>query len=244
MADPKSSSRKLKLAVPREGLYWLVIGGILWLAGGIKGINLIILLAASMLAFWLLNALGARRRLSHLQTRRWIQEPIFAGLPAAIEIELANTHRKPLLGVRVEDRGPEHSLARFVPRVDGNGVFRFREQVCLPRRGKYPWEPLAITGTPFGLVRSQLVEGNGDEALVYPALGKLNRSLFQRFSGPGRSSSWTGLAKSPLSPSGGATRIARRPRVSQRRQPAVDPLAHVGPARRVNGSRIRENHDG
>ncbi len=184
-SPPLSSS----FAIPRspfpirkEGRYWLLIAALLVGVGLFKGINLLTLLGYAMLAAAGLNLVVAGRRLKRLRARRRVDEPVFAGAPCVVEVQVENTGRRPLVGVRVQDRGEGHALSWFVPRLEGHGRCSLRRPVALPRRGPYAWGPVtAVSGYPFGLAERRRVLAPGEEMLVLPRPGWLHRGRFRQY---------------------------------------------------------------
>jgi uncharacterized protein (DUF58 family) len=164
--------------LPLLGLGWLITAGLLLAAGLFKAVNLLTLLACCLLAALLLNGLlsGGLRR---LKSRRRLLGPLVAGQPCPVVVETANAGR-PLVGVRLEDSGPNHFLHWFADRLPG-GASAFRGSVVLPRRGRYMCRPvMAERGHPFGLVLRRRELGPAEEWIVWPRLGALNRARFRR----------------------------------------------------------------
>jgi uncharacterized protein (DUF58 family) len=161
---------------------WLGLILFLWLIGVFKGINLIALLSTLMLAFMIVNVVASRRGLRSLRLRRWIDEPLFAHTPAWLAVEVENSASRPAVGIRLEDFGPDHARAWYVGRLEGRGRFRHSEEIRMPGRGAYVWEPLvASCGAPFGLVEARVSAGAPQRRLVLPQLGRLHRGRFRQF---------------------------------------------------------------
>jgi uncharacterized protein (DUF58 family) len=158
----------------------LLIGLGLLGIGIFKTINLLTLLAWSLLAVFGLNALAARRHLSRLSGRRRLDDLVFAGSPVAVEVHVVNEGRKPCRGVRLEDCGPGHELRWFLECLEGHEARDLRGEVVLPRRGRYAWGPLAArSGWPLGLVWRRRPLVAGAEVVVLPRLGWFHRGLFR-----------------------------------------------------------------
>ena len=67
-------------------------------------------------------------------------------------------------------------------RIESRRCFRQTEEIEMPGRGAYLWEPLvARSGTPFGLVEARLSAGAAERRLVLPQLGQLHRGRFRQF---------------------------------------------------------------
>jgi uncharacterized protein (DUF58 family) len=159
-----------------------LIAAVLLGVGFFKSINLLLLLGYLMLAMAAFNALRAGRRLRQLRARRRIAEPVFAGTPCLIEVQIDNPQRGGVPAVRIEDHGPDHVLAWFIDRLEGRGERTLRGEVVLPRRGRYAWGPLtAVSGYPFGLARRRALLTPGLEVIVLPALGWMHRGRLRRY---------------------------------------------------------------
>ena len=128
--------------LPSEGRMWLAATSILFVAGWIKGINLLMLLAYLMLALMLLNFVVAFRQLRRVRARRVPGGPLFAGRPGFWEVELTGGTR-PSSGWQIEDRGPNHRNDWFQDRLGARQTIRIRSEAILPRRGSYAPAPLS-----------------------------------------------------------------------------------------------------
>src|SRR5262245_40409930 len=152
------------------------------LTGLYKGINLVNLLSCLLLAVWVLNVVVARRQVRRLRGRRFLEEPVFAQTPYRVEVELVNPGRRPRAGLRLEDGGPAHRSAWFVPLLPGRGRLRLVRDVTLPRRGRYAWGPRwGRSGYPFGLVRRGVTVAPAADVVVLPRLGQVRRGVLRRF---------------------------------------------------------------
>ncbi len=167
--------------VPRAGKWWLGLALVFWGIGVIKGMNLVALLGSLMLVAWGLNAVAAGRRLRGLRWRRWIERPIFAQTPVAIDVEIDRARGAIPEGIRLEDQRTDHSLTWSVPETHDRQVVRLRREVTFPRRGRYTWKPLrAVSSFPFGLVESSIGGGRADELVILPRLGRVHRGRLRR----------------------------------------------------------------
>src|SRR5262245_28348476 len=110
--DSRAQPRRATL--PRHGVWWLVIVAVLLAIGLTKNINLLALLGYFLLAVFLLNAYVAGRRLRQVRVHRVLAGPVFAATPALLELRLTNPGRKALLGLQVDEKGPEHALTSHV----------------------------------------------------------------------------------------------------------------------------------
>jgi uncharacterized protein (DUF58 family) len=166
----------------REGWLWLCLIVFLWLIGMFKGINLLSLLAALMLACLVVNWVSAKRRLRWLRLRRWVDEPLFAHTPAGVAIEIENPEAKAAVGIRIQDQGTGHHIAWFLHALPGGTRARLSGEVSLPRRGIYEWQPpQAVCSAPFGLVEARIRSETPEQTTVFPQLGRLYRNRLRRF---------------------------------------------------------------
>jgi uncharacterized protein (DUF58 family) len=169
------------IIIPRWGCSHLLVAMALLSIGIYRGINLLMLLGYALLAMVGLNLLAARRSLRGLRVRRRIAEWVFARTPAELEVQVSNTGRRPRLGLRIEDRGPEHAVIWFADRLPGRDRQTFRRDVVLPRRGRYAWGGVtAVSGYPFGLIERRGTVAPGEDVMVLPRVGWLHRGRFLR----------------------------------------------------------------
>ncbi len=181
-ATPLSERTRVRLRVPIEGRLWLLTFAVFLATGVFKAINLITLLACAMAVTWCVNALEVRLRLRRLRARQWLSRPVFAAKPATADVEICQTGRRTVLGVRLEARGESHRWSRFVPSVRGGESIRFRYSVTLPRRGWYEWEPVRVsTGFPFGLAEGVIQPEARESILVLPAVGQIHAGRLRVF---------------------------------------------------------------
>ncbi len=167
--------------LPRWGRYYLLVAAALLGIGFYRGINLLMLLGYALVTMAGLNLLAAGRSLRGLRVRRRIADWVFARTPCPLEVEVSNPGRRPRLGLRLEDRGPEHTVAWCADRLPAHDRQTFRREVVLPRRGRYAWGAVtAVSGYPFGLVERRRIVVPGEEAIVLPRVGWLHRGRFLR----------------------------------------------------------------
>lgn len=174
--NPQSS-----IIIPRWGwAYLLMVLGLLAI-GLHRSINLLTLLAYALLMLFVLNLLAAKRSLRGVGVRRRLAEWLHARTPCSVEVQVSNTGRRPRWGLRLEDRGPDHVAAWFADWLPGRGSQSFRQNVILPRRGRYSWGEVTLrSGYPFGLVERRAVLVPGEEVIVLPRVGWLHRGRFLR----------------------------------------------------------------
>jgi len=168
--------------LPREGRYWLLAVVVLFAAGWIKGINLILLLAHLMLSLLALNWLLAFRQLHRLSARRHAPAMPMAGETIQWEVVVANARTRSPQGVLVVDEGADHREQWFLSSIPGATESRLIAQAIFPRRGLYRLEPLrAECLHPFGLVGRARIIGPADEWIILPKMGRLNGARFRRW---------------------------------------------------------------
>jgi uncharacterized protein (DUF58 family) len=168
--------------VPIAGWLWLLLVATLMGIGLLRRINLLTLLACPLLVVWCLNVVLAHFQLRRLRGRRRIEGPVFAETPFDVLVEVASLRRAAHRSVRVEDGGPSHRSARFLPRLAGRQTQAFRITLTLPDRGRHAWGPLwAWSGYPFGLARRGLRLVEGEDVIVLPRLGRLHGGKLRQF---------------------------------------------------------------
>jgi uncharacterized protein (DUF58 family) len=180
MAQPELPSPAFRAwRVPAEGRYWLATAVLLFVVGLLRSVNLLALLACCLLAAFALNAWAAGRGLKRLTARRRLLGPLIAGRSCPFAVEVGNAGRV-VAGVRLEDRGPSHAQTWFAVRLE-RGTTAFRGEVTPPRRGRYAWGPVtAERGYPFGLAARRRELLAAEEAIVWPAVGSLERGRLLR----------------------------------------------------------------
>ena len=176
----------------REGWYYLAL--LAFIIGGaiLRSINLLVILAGTMLAPLLFNWRLVMASLQGLSIRRKLPPQISAGEPLTVEIYIQNTRRwmsswlvvvedwiesATVLGnpsappAKADRRVHAQTLITQVP-ASGQGVGTYR--LTLHRRGCYRLGPLRIsTRFPLGLVRGQMTIPAPAELIVSPRLGRL-----------------------------------------------------------------------
>jgi len=127
-----------------------------------------------------LNWLLAGRLFKRLRARRRLPQPIFAGTPFTIDVELTCL-RGTIVGLRIEDRGDAHQVAWFVSRIRRSEIVRLRHAITLLQRGTYSWGGVrGHSGYPFGLMARQVRLTAREEIIVLPRLGRVDRGLLRR----------------------------------------------------------------
>jgi uncharacterized protein (DUF58 family) len=176
--NPQSS-----ILIPRAGWYFLLFAllPILFL-GVIRRINLLLLLGDVLVVMALLNLLAAGWSLRGLRARRRLGDWLFARTPCSLEVQVSNPGRRPCLGLRLEQEGPDQAATWYIDWLPARDSVSWRRQVMLPRRGRYTWGAIeAVSGYPFGLVERRRPLTLAETAIVLPRLGWLHRGRFLRY---------------------------------------------------------------
>src|SRR5688572_21259593 len=186
----------------REGWYYLAV--LAFIIGGavLRSVNLLVILAGTMLAPLLFNWRLVMASLMGLSIRRQLPAQVSAGEGLTVEIYVGNTRRWMSSWLVVVEDWIERSSKRktgnrepgqwaltgsrgmFRPDAvhaqalithapaGGQGVGTYR--LTLHRRGRYRFGPLRVsTRFPLGLVRGQMTLPAKDELIVSPRLGRL-----------------------------------------------------------------------
>jgi uncharacterized protein (DUF58 family) len=189
--------------VPPFGRVWLVLAGGMVLIGWYMELPLLLLLGYFLLAIWGVNLFLAGRGLQHVHGWRRVQGPVFAGTAFQVEMRVEYGGYGKLIGVRLEDWGPQHMLQApvdgdrtgeeqmvairrrdkaqqdvrewFALQLRSGVPVDVRGRVILPRRCIYYWAPaMACRAFPFGLTQSRVSVYEGEYVVVYPRLGQLH----------------------------------------------------------------------
>jgi hypothetical protein len=170
-----------------DGLAWMILTMVILVQGWIRGFNLVVFIATFLMAMWVLNGLSALlfhgRLLRFLKFRRRFTGAVHAGCPVQASLELDNTGRRTISGLRLIDAGTNHRHVVGISELARGGSAAVNFQVVPQRRGFYEWKPLHVsTAYPFGLFRRSLVVPPEEKTtLVLPMMGKLDDRQFRRW---------------------------------------------------------------
>jgi uncharacterized protein (DUF58 family) len=177
----------------REGWYYLAV--LAFIIGGavLRSVNLLVILAGTMIAPLLFNWRLAMASLTGLVIQRRLPTQILAGQQLSVEIHVHNqrrwmsswllriedwiggqgTYASGLMSgstTRAKPMRAEALIAHLPAGGDAIGSYR----VTLHRRGRYRFGPLRVgTRYPLGLVLGQMTLPDHDELIVSPRLGRL-----------------------------------------------------------------------
>jgi len=178
--------RQRHTTVCREGWYYLLVLGIVFVGAMVRDVNLLLILSGLLVGPLVFSWRMVGRTLRGLGVQRKVPQTVCAGDLLVAGISLTNTRRR--LGswaVVVDEqlqRETDHDreepirpavLFPYVPAGESRkGVYRGR----LTRRGRYRLGPLRLsTRFPFGLLCRTITVGQTDTLTVYPRLGRLTR---------------------------------------------------------------------
>ena len=198
---PSGLFRSAKNAAPpvstrftREGLQVLFMSIFVLLGAILRDVNLLIILAGTLLATLLIQWRICAKTLNGLSTYRRLPRSMHAR--RAFEIELAITNPKKWLGawlVLAQDRMKYVSSGTNTAMIS-QGISLLYESITpastriqryrctMERHGKYEFLGTELTTRfPFGLLRGILPHKGGDSFIVQPALGKLLPAWLELF---------------------------------------------------------------
>lgn len=168
----------------REGWYYLLVLGMVFVGAMLRDVNLLLVLAGILMGPVLLSWRAVALTLRGLEVERRLPQRICAGDLLVASIHLSNTRRRVgSWAVVVEEqircatdsrREKPIRTAVLFPYVPAGqsckGVCRGR----LPRRGRYQLGPLQVsTRFPLGLLRRTITLGDTQTLVVFPRLGRL-----------------------------------------------------------------------
>ncbi|MHC4180332.1 MAG: DUF58 domain-containing protein, partial [Planctomycetota bacterium] len=183
--------RQRRTTICREGWYYLLVLGMVFVGAMARDVNLLLLLAGMLAGPVIFSWRAVVLTLRGLQVQRKVPQTICAGDLLVTSINLTNTRRK--VGSwavvieeqirRESDHGRQKPIrpAMLVPHVPAGqsrkGVYRGR----LTQRGRYRLGPLRLSSRfPFGLLSRTITLGQTDTLTVFPRLGRLTRRWVAR----------------------------------------------------------------
>jgi uncharacterized protein (DUF58 family) len=160
---------KDRLALTGEGLAWLSAALLLGVVGWVKSINLVLLLAYTMLVLAFLNGMLSRLHVRRIAATRTAHSAVYAGEETAIRVTATNTGTRPAT-VTIEDDAGEVASSWLVYQLAPGESVLGMVRTTYPTRGRFASSLLVSSGFPFGLIRCERVVP-GPDLLVLPAAG-------------------------------------------------------------------------
>lgn len=170
---------RFRFLIPREGLGYLMIMGVLFVGSSLTRSNMLLLVFAAMAGPFIVNGSVTFSMLNSLQIKR--VPPLRAMVGELFSVELQVFNKSPFLSawmMMVDDdlsRGAQlQSYSVLFVRVPAQQSLTGYYQAQLPRRGRYEFGPIQITTRfPLGLTERSLIIRARDDLLVYPRVGRL-----------------------------------------------------------------------
>lgn len=190
----KNAAPPVSTRFTREGMQVLFMAIFVLLGAILRDVNLLIVLAGTLLATLLIQWRVCAKTLNGLSTYRRLPRSMHAR--RAFEIELAITNTKRWLGawlVLAQDRmkrvssdtagtGISQGISLLYQSITPDSTRVQRYRCVMERYGKYEFLGTELTTRfPFGLLRGILPHKGGDTFIVQPALGKLLPSWLELF---------------------------------------------------------------
>jgi uncharacterized protein (DUF58 family) len=182
----RRSATPVTTRLTREGWQFSFMIGFVILGAVVRNVNLLVILAGTMLAFLIIQWRVCARTIYGVSVRRKLPRSMQARKP--FEIELILTNPKRFLGawwVVVEDRltsdmhqslvrGAAQSIGILFPSLPPKSTRIQRYSCQVPRRGIYHFLGSEVTTRfPLGLMRGMLPSMGNGTITVQPAIGKL-----------------------------------------------------------------------
>ena len=161
--------------LPREGLFWIFTAVLMLVTGLVKGIGLLVLLSYLLMGLLIVNGWIVRGQLRRLIGQRIEGGPIFARVPADLQVEVANDNHRLLRGVIVQERGSGSERCWMILRLQRGRPVRIRWRQIFAERGLVQIGPLTASSKfPFGLIGGWVELSPAVESVVLPRLGRIH----------------------------------------------------------------------
>jgi uncharacterized protein (DUF58 family) len=180
------SATPVTTRLTREGWQFAFMISFVVLGAVVRNVNLLVILAGTMLAFLLIQWRICARSIYGVTLRRKLPHHIQARKPFSVEVFLTNP--KKYLGawwVVVEDRIVEPTpsgkpardanvLGLMLPSLPAQETRVLRYECSMPRRGVYRFLGAQVTSRfPLGLMRGILPPADTNSIVVQPSVGQL-----------------------------------------------------------------------
>lgn len=178
-----------RVFIPREGIGYLLIMGVLFVGSSLTQSNTLMLVFAAMAGPFIVNGWITYTMLKNVQLSRRIPPRAMAGELFSAEIDLLN--RTPVVSMWmmvVQDNvvfqnatsHPTVLFTRVPPKAMQTGHYQLR----LMHRGRYFFGPLQATSRfPLGLIERGCIFREPAEMLIYPKIGRLSPAWKRRLIG-------------------------------------------------------------
>lgn len=178
------SLSRIRFRLTREGYHFLFVLAFIFIGAVIREINLLILLAGTMIGLMIMQWRFSVRTLVGIRIRRRAPIRTMVGLPTEIHVEVKNTRRwlaswlilveEPIQQLRpIAKKLPEKGLA-LVDSIESGSEQTASYNLSFTQRGKFRIGNTTIsTRFPMGLGKSWRTFENSFELVVQPRVGRL-----------------------------------------------------------------------
>lgn len=188
------AGKTVSTRITREGLNFLFMIALILVVAVLKNVNLLVILAGTLLAMLLIQWRVCAKTLADLSVDRQLPRSIHARRPFEIELILRNP--KSWLGawmVLLQDRMVYAPIGSTIHRASQSISLLFasvtpkssrsqRYRCVADRRGRYQWIGIELTTRfPLGLMRGVTNQKELESFVVQPALGRLQPSWKELF---------------------------------------------------------------
>jgi len=181
-----NSSERVTTRMTREGLQVAFMASFVLLGAVLRDVNLLIILAGTLLAILLVQWRVCSRTLYGLNSRRRLPRSIHARKPFDIELSITNpkrwlgswlvlAHDRMILLSKEDASVPVfQGIALLFTSIPPNATRSQKYRCLAQRRGRYQFLGTELTTRfPMGLMRGILPPRSGDTFIVQPAIGRL-----------------------------------------------------------------------
>lgn len=184
MKSPKPA-RKTRVLV--AGWIFLLVTALVQLAAFNTGSNLLYLVAAATLGFFVIAYLFGRTNLARVHASRQLPATAHRNEAFSVSVTIQNGHRfLPLLSIVIEHATGSGDGGTFVARVPARKSTRVVLEETFRRRGAHSPRALTIRSRfPFGLLEREIRFSDGAEILVYPRINLLRSTALEQMAGSG-----------------------------------------------------------
>lgn len=175
--EPAVGEGPVRLRLTSEGLAWFAVATILGGIGWLRSLNLVLILAYTMVVLLVLNGLLARRHVRRATVTRPPLPPVYAGEDVRDTLTVRNTGSRAAM-VEITDQGTRWHLGR----LPGGTHVECEVRRTYPRRGRFRPDPIVVwSGFPLDLLRAERAIDPGTEVVVLPAPGEADPAGLRRW---------------------------------------------------------------